>query len=212
MSTEKSRRPSAARRPAPRPYRQSRRAQSKAQTRQRIVEAIVALHQELGPAHTTISAIAERAGVERLTVYRHFPDELAQLVACSAHWSQSNPLPDPAPWQRIRHPRQRTSAALDGLYHFYSRGHPMLRMILRDAPENENLQKVMQPFLLCLESLARTISDPWSTAPDPPLLRAAVRHALQFTTWQSLTAQKLSRRHAVDLMTRLIAAAAQPNP
>src|ERR671919_2710297 len=85
----------------PRKYEKKRRAEQEAETRQRIVEAMVALHREVGPARTTISAIAERAGVERLTVYRHFPDERSLFEACTGHWRASHPPPDPGPWTQI---------------------------------------------------------------------------------------------------------------
>src|SRR2546430_9787585 len=79
-----------------RPYRMKRRAELEEATRQRITESAVELHGTLGPSRTSISAVAERAGVRRSTVYRHFPDEPALFAACSAHWRAANPNPDPA--------------------------------------------------------------------------------------------------------------------
>ena len=67
-------------------YELKERARRQAETRQRIVDAAVELHTSVGPARTTISAIAERAGVERHTVYAHFPDEPTLFRACSTHW------------------------------------------------------------------------------------------------------------------------------
>src|SRR5215210_4510913 len=97
---------------APRKYEQKRRAEQQAETRRRIVEAMVALHRELGPARTTITAIAERAGVERLTVYRHFADETAMFQACSAHFATKVAPPDPAEWAGVAEPAERLRAAL----------------------------------------------------------------------------------------------------
>src|SRR5919205_1601411 len=94
-----------------RPYRQKIRAERHAETRQRIVESAVALHLERGPARTSINAIAERAGVNRVTVYRHFPDTRTLLEACSAHARKLNPPPDPSGWRRIADPRRRTEVA-----------------------------------------------------------------------------------------------------
>src|SRR4051795_2135475 len=96
----------------PRKYQKKRRAEQQEETRQRIVEAMVALHREVGPARTTISAIAERAGVERLTVYRHFADETAMFQACSAHFAAEVAPPDPAAWTGVREPAERLRAAL----------------------------------------------------------------------------------------------------
>jgi AcrR family transcriptional regulator len=90
-----------------RPYRKRRRAQLEAETRLRITEAAVDLHGSVGPARTTISAVADRAGVQRATVYRHFPDEKALFEACSSHWRAQHPRPDPALWAKIEDPEQR---------------------------------------------------------------------------------------------------------
>src|SRR3954469_25003846 len=101
-----------------RPYRMKRRAELEDQTRRKITESAVALHKELGPAQTSISAIAERAGVRRSTVYRHFPDEEALFDACSSHWSAANPPPEPRTWSSIEDPSERMRTALRELYAF----------------------------------------------------------------------------------------------
>src|SRR3954465_6182848 len=82
-------------------YTKKVRAELEADTRRRITESAVELHGTVGPAHTSVSAVAERAGVRRSTVYRHFPDEDALFAACSAHWGERNPPPDPARWSAI---------------------------------------------------------------------------------------------------------------
>src|SRR3954462_3709504 len=102
-----------------RPYRMKRRAELEEQTRRRITESAVALHEELGPAQTSISAIAERAGVRRSTVYRHFPDEDTLFAACSSHWRAANPPPDRQAWSSIQNPAERTREALAKMYAFY---------------------------------------------------------------------------------------------
>src|SRR5215217_188163 len=116
-----------------RPYRQKRRAESRAETRQRIIEAAVALHLERGPAQTSINAIAERAGVNRVTVYRHFPDARALLEACSAHARRVNPPPDPSRWREIDDPKRRTEVALTQLYDYFRRTEAGWSNVLRDA-------------------------------------------------------------------------------
>src|SRR3954447_2484557 len=94
-----------------RKYEKKRRAELEEETRRRITETAVELHGTVGPARTSISAIAERAGVRRSTVYRHFPDEEALFHACSSHWANANPLPDPAPWEAIDDPDERLRTA-----------------------------------------------------------------------------------------------------
>src|SRR5881392_182771 len=108
-----------------RPYRMKRRAELEDLTRRRITESAVALHEELGPARTSVSAVAERAGVRRSTVYRHFPDEEALFTACSSHWRAANPPPDRRAWATIEDPAARTERALHELYDFYRRTEAM---------------------------------------------------------------------------------------
>src|SRR5262245_61225968 len=107
-------------------YKQSQRALSQEETRARIVEATVALHEDPGPRATTISAIAEKAGVQRLTVYRHFPDEASLFKACSSHWEAQNPPPDPTLWAEIADAHERARTALVALYRYYRRTRGML--------------------------------------------------------------------------------------
>src|SRR2546429_248456 len=102
-----------------RQYTMRRRAELEAATRRRITESAVELHETLGPAQTSISAIADRAGVRRSTVYRHFPNEDALFAACSAHWRAAHPPPDPASWSSITDLHERTRTAIGSLYEFY---------------------------------------------------------------------------------------------
>src|SRR3954471_16597861 len=102
-----------------RTYRKTRRADLEEQTRLRITESAVALHEELGPARTSISAIADRAGVRRSTVYRPSPDEEALSAAGSSHYGAPTAPPDPSIWAAIEEPAERTAIALRELYAFY---------------------------------------------------------------------------------------------
>ena len=115
-------------------YRKRRRAELEDQTRLRITEAAVDLHGSVGPAKTTISAIADRAGVQRATVYRHFPDEAALFDACSSHWAAQHPLPDLEAWAAIEDPGERLTTALAELYAWYADAEYMLDKTTRDAP------------------------------------------------------------------------------
>src|ERR671920_1554714 len=131
---------------ATRTYQKKRRAEQQGETRQRIVEAMVALHREVGPARTTISAIAERAGVERLTVYRHFPDERSMFEACTSHYATEVPGPDPAAWATIEEPAERLRAALLGFYDYYRRAEDVLTHAARDVPRLPALAAVLKPW------------------------------------------------------------------
>jgi AcrR family transcriptional regulator len=195
-----------------RPYRMKRRAELEEQTRLRITESAVALHEELGPAQTSISAIAERAGVRRSTVYRHFPDEEALFAACSSHWRAANPPPDPRSWTSIKDAAERTRTALRELYAFYSSTEAMYVSLLRDEP----LLPVVQRRLRDFYGYLRAIQDDLTAVrglrgPRARYLSAAIGHALAFPTWRSLThEQALSNADALELMCRLIEDAASP--
>src|SRR5215218_3607950 len=115
-----------------RKYEKKRRAEAEAQTRLRITESAVELHGTLGPAQTTMSAVAEHAGVRRSTLYRHFPDERALFRACSVHWAEANPPPDISRWEEIADPAERLATAVAEMYAYYRRSGGMIDKLLRD--------------------------------------------------------------------------------
>lgn len=187
-----------------------RRAEQEAETRLRITESAVELHGTLGPARTSISAVAERAGVRRSTVYRHFPDEVALFGACSAHWAMRNPPPGVEAWAAIEGPEERLSTALSELYAYYGRTEGMLDKLLRDAPTVPVVDELMGAFRSFLESTVEVLMRGRKVRGNARRRqRAAIGHALAFHTWQDLSrTQGLDDRHAAELMSRLVAAAA----
>jgi AcrR family transcriptional regulator len=189
-----------------RPYRLRQRARKQEETRQRIVDAVVALHEEVGPANTTISGIAERAGVQRLTVYRHFPDEQSLIFACGAQWMSDNPPPDPEHWSVISDPKERLRTALRDLYQYYSRTEQMISNILRDLEKVPALVEASRAFRELLDTYRRVLVEGWITDPHKSsLVDAALAHALWFETWRSLIhVQQMSNDQAVELMTRMV--------
>ena len=193
-----------------RKYELKERAEHVAGTRQRIVEATVALHEQIGPARTTISAIAHRAGVQRLTVYRHFPDERTLFEACAGHWASRNPLPDPAAWAAIDDPEVRLRLALGDVYRFFRATEAMTGNLLRDIPASPVLQQVAEPFLDYWSSVREVLDHGWRVrGRRRTLLRAAIGHALEFETWRSLSDREgLTDRDAAELMVELSRAAA----
>jgi AcrR family transcriptional regulator len=195
-----------------RPYRMKRRAELEEQTRRRITESAVELHQELGPARTSISAIAERAGVRRSTVYRHFPDEEALFGACSSHWRAANPPPDPNAWAAIADPRERTETALRELYAFYGRTEEMYTSLLRDEPLVPVLHRLMGDFYGYLDAIQDTLmTGRGLRGRAARRTRAAIGHALAFPTWRSLAREQgLDDAEAAALMCDLVAGSAAP--
>ncbi|HZT15629.1 MAG TPA: helix-turn-helix domain-containing protein [Gaiellaceae bacterium] len=193
-----------------RSYRKTRRAELEEQTRRRITESTVALHQEVGPARTSISAIAERAGVRRSTVYRHFPDEESLFAACSSHWRSANPAPDPSSWAAIADPDARTEAALRELYAFYRRTEGMYASLLRDEPLVPVVQRLLRGFHDYLRAVEEALAAGRGLRGRAARrTRAAIGHAVAFSTWRSLVRdQRLSDGDAVALMCALVRSAA----
>jgi len=190
-------------------YRKGRRAEQEDATRQRITEAAVDLHGSLGPARTTISAVAERAGVQRATVYRHFPDEAALFGACSAHWLAGNPPPDLSIWAEIEDPEARLQTALVELYAWYQQGEAMLERTTRDAPLVPAMAAPMEGMRAWFSEAAATIlrGRP-ERGKQRRRVEAAAGHAIGFQTWRSLVREgRLSSTDAVALMMGLVALA-----
>lgn len=190
-------------------YRMKRRAEGEAQTRRRITESAVELHGTLGPARTSMKAVAEHAGVPRSTVYRHFPDEEALFGACSAHWGAEHPPPDVSRWEKIADPDERLRIALDELYVYYRRAGDMLDKLLRDeatVPMVAKLFATYHQFMAAITEIlmrGRGLRGKAKTR-----TRAAIAHAISFRTWQQLTEEGgLKDEEAAELMRRLVSVA-----
>ena len=190
-----------------RPYRMKRRAELEELTRRRITESAVALHGTLGPARTSISALAEHAGVRRSTVYRHFPDEASLFAACTAHWAAENPVPDIGAWAAIEDPEARLRAALDALYPYYRRTAGMMENLIRDEPVSELVQHHFAVYHGYIDAARDVLlRGRRSRGRDRTRERAAIGHALAFTTWRSLALDEgLDDEQAAALVTRMVA-------
>lgn len=194
---------------ATRPYRKRRRAELEEETRLRITEATMHLHEEVGPAKTTVSAIAERAGVQRATVYRHFPNMDALIQACSTHWAALNPPPDLEAWAAIEDPDERLRTALAQVYDWYEGTEQIVEFLQRDRtsmPElDERLRMRDAYFVAAAETLARGRAERGARRRRT---LAAIAHGLEFETWRSLTRREgLSRTEAVELVEAMAAGA-----
>jgi AcrR family transcriptional regulator len=192
-----------------RKYQLKERAKRQAETRQRIVEAAVDLHTSVGPARTTISAIAERAGVERHTVYAHFPDDRTLFQACSQHWAAVHPHPDFARLAAIEDPQQRLRRSLAELYDWYESVEADVVLFTRDDHIPANAE-VLDATGARFTRFGDAVAAGW---PRRKAVRAAIGHALDFETWRSLVRrQGLSRTQAVDAMMRLVLSTARREP
>jgi AcrR family transcriptional regulator len=189
-----------------RKYELKRRAESQEETRRRILDATVELHQTVGGEQASISAIAKKAGVERLTVYRHFPDERALIEGCTSHYLAQNPPPDPGPWATIADPEARLRTGLTAVYAYHRQTEVMSNAAVRDIPKMPVLREVLAPAFAYWDGVRDMLAAGWSHEDKPCLLtRAAVGHAISFVTWRSLVREQgLDDVQAVELMVGMI--------
>jgi AcrR family transcriptional regulator len=183
-------------------YELKRRAEHQQRTRERIVEAAIELHQTLGPRATTVSDIAKRAGVGRVTVYRHFPDEIALGRACSGRYNQRNPLPDPHAWEPIENPSERLRSALRQTYAYHRATEAMMTRVLADGRDHE----ITAPYHAHWQRAADILLQPWrARGQRRKQLRAAIALALSFDTWRTLARDHgLTDEQAIDVAMRLV--------
>jgi AcrR family transcriptional regulator len=196
-------------------YKLKKRAERQEETRLRIARATLELHETIGPSLTTISAIAERAGVGRPTVYSHFPDELSLLMACSSLEFSENPLPDPGPWGEISDPQRRLRAALAELYAYFRRREGLWANLLRDqemlhikdTPDARATDdETKDPIFAHWERMKVTLARGWETPDGPPQpLLGAIGLALDFQTWRTMARQQgLNDEQAIELMVGMV--------
>jgi AcrR family transcriptional regulator len=187
-------------------YRKRRRAELEDETRRRITEAAVELHGSVGPARTTLSAVAERAGVQRATLYRHFPDEEALFDACSSHWAAEHPRPDLVDWAGVADPEERLRVALSELYAWYENGREMLERTTRDAALVPAMRSAVERMgSWYAEAIATIVRGRPERGARRRKVESTIGHAVSFATWRSLVRdQDLSDAEAVSLMLGLV--------
>jgi AcrR family transcriptional regulator len=185
-----------------RKYELKKRAEHQAETRRRIVEAAVDLHGTIGPARTTVSAVAERAGVQRHTYYRHFPDERSLVLACSGLYMETNPMPDPEPWREIDDLEHRLRHGLGELYAYYERNEPMLSNVIRDAELDPVFAEIGRMRIGPPLGAIRAVL---ANGRRSKRLLALLDVALAFSTWRTLVRDSgLSHKEAVETMVAAI--------
>lgn len=189
---------------AKRKYELRKRAQHQRATRQRIVDAAIELHATVGPARTSVKGVADRAGVQRRTVYRHFSTQDELFRACSATWDERNPFPDSALWEGEADPAERLRLALSQIYRYYRRVEPELSIFLRDSELVPAVRRAFEEDAAARVALRDRLARGWhARGRRRRLLLATIGHALEFETWRSLTRrQALDDCSAAELMMR----------
>lgn len=190
----------------PRRYELRRRAERQEETRQRIIDATVDLHQEVGMLRTTVKEIASRAGVERATVYRHFPDERALIHACTGHYFAQNPPPDPSAWLADPDPVARLRTGLAEVYAWHRQTEPMMTRTLPEIADVPAAQEVAAGVMTHMGQVREILATGWETEGDArAVLLALLGHALGFWTWKSLVREQgLDDERAVEAMVTLV--------
>jgi AcrR family transcriptional regulator len=184
-----------------RTYTLKRRAEQQGETRQRIIEAAVELHSSIGPARTTISMVAERAGVQRHTLYAHFPDERSLTMACSGLTEERDPVPDAAAWQGIAGRRERLAAGLRAVYDWYERNASLVACVLRDGEHSALIREIIElryapPMAAWHKVLGAKLS---------AKQRTVLRLALSYHTWRTLAREAgLTQGAAVAAMVEAV--------
>lgn len=190
-----------------RSYRMGRRRDAVERTRDRITRAAFELHGTVGPARASISAIAEQAGVQRHTVYSHFPDMESLIEACTAHGMQLTALPDPAAWALVADPVERLRSGLAELYAYYRANAQLLGNLTRDMAVMPELVAGSHAFIAEMGKLASALASGWAISPERGRVHsAAVGLAMGFGTWQSLTGFGLTDHEAATLMVGFVLA------
>jgi AcrR family transcriptional regulator len=184
-----------------------RRSEQLKAMRQRIAEAAFDLHATIGPAQTSISAVAERAGVQRHTVYHHFPDLTSLFRACTEHGMRITGVPAAASWRAIEDPTIRLGLALGELYAYYRANARLLGNIVRDRPLTADIGG-SEAFVERMTELFAALAAGWpDDAPTQRLRMVAIGHAMEYETWRSLTDRGLSDLEVGELVKRLVTAA-----
>lgn len=191
-----------------RKYRMAKRREQLEETRRRITEATVELHRTVGPAATQVSEIARRAGVQRVTVYNHFPDEASLLAACSAHWRALHPTPDPGVWAGEADPAKRLRLVLSAIFAWYRETEPMTANVLRDMQALPALGGIIESGLgAYLQRVQALVVEAFrARGRRRERIEAAARAALDFHTWRALSS--LGDEEAAELAARLVEGAA----
>jgi AcrR family transcriptional regulator len=184
-----------------RTYTLKRRAEQQATTRQRIIEATIDLHGSVGPASTTVSMVAERAGVQRHTVYAHFPDDRSLHLACSGLHLERHPLPDAGPWRNIADRHERLRVGLSAVYGWYERNAELAACVLRDAEYHQLTKEITElRFGPSMAAYGEVLGAKLNAKQ-----RAVLRLALSFFTWRTLVRESgLTQRAAVAAMIQAI--------
>jgi AcrR family transcriptional regulator len=179
------------------------RAERKADTHRRILEAATRLHRTRGPDRTTISDIARLAGVEPPTVIRHFPDRASLVIACLTPGLEQDPPPRPDAWAEIADPEARLKWALTAMYAHYRRNRVFLSAMADET--NTDFALVREAARPMVAHAHAVLAEGWPVSESArPRLLTAIAHAFSFWAWVSMADLGLSDEGAAELMRDMV--------
>lgn len=184
------------------------RAAARQATRERIVRATVALHDEQGVSSTTFADIAERAGVGAATVLRHFPTIGELVTACGEHVAADirPPTPEDAAYmfEGLATTRLRFERLVSELDAFYSRGANRLNAAANDRDRIPELDRFLQMVDSGIEARIReaTVNE----APSAPML-SVLMSLCSLSVWQRMSWSALTNAQRQEVLVEILLSA-----
>ena len=189
---------------APRKYTMDKRKAAMEETRQRILEATLALHSEKGIFGTSWQDIAHRADVSVGTVYKHFPslDELVPACGELMYAITRPPSLEDAPeiFAGAHSLEERLERLISELFDFYERGAPYIETDFqeRQLPMVQEWEAHMRATIAGLVREALH-----SVGPDERTVQG-VSALLNFSTFKSFMDRDIQKEQAEEIMNEVL--------
>jgi AcrR family transcriptional regulator len=181
----------------------TRRAASRNETRNRIVEATAKLHGERGVLGTTWQDIAREADVSVSTVYAHFPS-LNELLPACGQLVMSRVRPPAADDEDeiigdAHDTRERLLRVARALFSFYERGGPHIEVDIRERqlPGMREWEESQRATVAALVGAA--LADEAPTAPSLRLISAF----FDLPTYKALRTRGVSTKRAAETVAEV---------
>jgi AcrR family transcriptional regulator len=189
---------------APRKYTMDKRKAAVEETRQRIVEAALALHSEKGIFGTSWQDIAHRADVSVGTVYKHFPslDELVPACGQLAYAILRPPSLEDAPqiFADATSLEERLGRLIEELFDFYERGAPYMETDFQER----RLPAVVQWEAYMRATIAGLVREALVFAvPDEHMVQS-VSALLDFSTFKSFVDREIQKEQAAKTISEVL--------
>ena len=189
---------------SPRKYTMDKRRAAVEETRQRILEATLALHAEKGIFGTSWQDIAHRADVSVGTVYKHFPSLEELVPACGElmYAITRPPSLEDAPeiFARASSLEERLGRLVEALFAFYKRGASYIETDFQER----RLPAVVEWEAYMRATIAGLVREALVPAgPDEHTVRT-VSALLDFSTFKSFLDRDVPKERAAKAINEVI--------